>query len=204
VAKAGDRTEILINGWHQSAVYDFADGKEIWEFDGGGDIPVPTPVVAGGLAYFTSAHGKERPMRAFRLDDHLVTVTSAGMTNPTVAWQQDRKGDYMQTPIIVGDFLYGCVDNGVVTCFEAKSGAIRYSERLGNGSEGFTASAVSDGRNLYITSEVGNVYVIPANGSFSVAATNTLNETCLSTAAVSDGTLFYRTRHELVAIGGTH
>ena len=86
---------------------------------------------------------------------------------------------------------------------EAKPGAIRYSERIGNGSEGFTASPVSDGKNLYFTSEVGHVYVIPANGSFSVTATNNLNETCLSTAAVSDGTLFYRTRHELLAIGET-
>ena len=120
-----------------------------------------------------------------------------------LAWQQEHKGNYMQTPIVVGDFLYGCVDNGVVTCFETKSGAIRYSERLGDGAEGFTASPVSDGRNLYFTSEVGQVYVLPANGSFSVTATNTLKETCLSTAAVSDGILFYRTRHELLAIGQT-
>jgi len=205
VATVGDRTEILVNGWHHTGAYDFADGKEIWKLDGGGDIPVPTPIVASGLAYFTSAHGPQRPMRAVRLDvSGDLTVTAAGETNAGMAWQQERKGNYMQTPIIVGDFLYGCVDNGIVTCFDAKSGAIRYSERLGNGSEGFTASPVSDGRNLYFTSEIGNVYVIPANGSFSVAATNTLNETCLSTAAVSDGTLFYRTRHELLAIGQTH
>jgi len=203
VAKAGDRTEILVNGWHHTGAYDFANGKEIWQLNSGGDIPVPTPIVAGDLAYFTSAHGPERPMRAVRLDDHSVTVTQAGVTNPGVAWQQDRKGNYMQTPIVVGDFLYGCVDSGVLTCFEAKPGTIRYSERLGNGSEGFTASPVSDGRNLYFTSEVGHVYVIPASGSFSVTATNTLNETCLSTAAVSGGTLFYRTRHELLAIGET-
>jgi outer membrane protein assembly factor BamB len=205
VARVGDRTEILVNGWHHIGAYDFADGKEIWKLDGGGDIPVPTPIVAGDLAYFTSAHGPKRPMRAVRLDAHGdLTATAAGATNVGVAWQQERKGNYMQTPIIVGDFLYGCIDSGIVTCFDAKSGAIRYSERLGNGSEGFTASPVSDGRNLYFTSEIGNVYVIPANGSFSVAATNTLNETCLSTAAVSDGTLFYRTRHELLAIGQTH
>jgi outer membrane protein assembly factor BamB len=204
VARTGDRTEILVNGWHQSGAYNFADGREIWELKGGGDIPVPTPIVAGGLAYFTSAHGAEHPMRALWLDDQHITVTPEGATNPGVAWQQARKGNYMQTPIVVGDFLYGCYDAGIVTCFEAKSGAIRYSERLGNGSEGFTASPVSDGRNLYITSEIGNVYVIPADGKFSVTATNTLGETCLSTAAISDGTLFYRTRHELLAIGETH
>ncbi|MGO8700259.1 MAG: PQQ-binding-like beta-propeller repeat protein [Limisphaerales bacterium] len=202
VAKAGDRTEILVNGWHHTGAYDFADGAEIWKLDGGGDIPVPTPIVCGGLAYFTSAHGSRRPMRAIRLDARGdLTGTAAGAADAGVAWQQERKGDYMQTPIVVGDFLYGCVDNGILTCFDAKSGTVRYSERLGNGSEGFTASPVSDGKNLYFTSEIGNVYVIPANGSFSVAATNVLGETCLSTAAISDGTLFYRTRHELLAIG---
>jgi outer membrane protein assembly factor BamB len=203
VAKAGDRTVILVNGWHHTGGYDFADGKEIWNLDGGGDIPVPTPIIAGGLAYFTSAHGAQRPMRAIRLDAQGDLTPKRGATNAALAWQQDRKGDYMQTPIIVGDSLYGCVDNGILTCFDAKSGAIRYSERLGNGTEGFTASPVSEGKNLYFTSEIGNVYVIPADGKFSVAATNTLNETCLSTAALSEGTLFYRARHELIAIGAT-
>lgn len=201
IAKSGDRTEILVNGWHHTGAYDFSDGKEIWKFDGGGDIPVPTPITAGGLAYFTSAHGAERPMRAIRLDaTGDLTPAHAGDTNAAVAWEQ-RKGNYMQTPIIVGDLLYGCFDAGILTCFDAKSGEIRYSERLGNGAEGFTASAVSDGKDLYFTSEVGHVYVVPANGKFSVTATNDLEETCLSTAAISDGTLFYRTRHELLALG---
>jgi outer membrane protein assembly factor BamB len=205
VTKAGDRTEILVNGWHHSGAYDFTDGREIWKLDDGGDIPVPTPIVAGSLAFFTSGHGSQRPMRAVWLDAHgVLTATGADATNTSVAWQKKNKGNYMQTPIVVGDFLYGCLDNGIVTCFEAKSGAIRYNERLGNGSEGFTASPVSDGQSLYFTSEIGNVYVIPANGNFSVTATNTLDETCLSTAAVSDGNLFYRTRHELIDIGQTN
>jgi outer membrane protein assembly factor BamB len=205
VVKAGARTEVFVNGWHHTGGYDFADGKEIWKLDGGGDIPVPTPIVSGDLAYFTSAHGAQHPMRAIRLGAKGdLTEMEAGATNSGVAWQQNNKGNYMQTPIVLGDFLYGCMDYGIVTCFEAKDGKVRYSERIGSGNEGFTASPVSDGRNLYFTSEVGNVYVIPADGTFSVAATNTLDETCLSTGAVSDGTLFYRTRHELLAIGETH
>jgi outer membrane protein assembly factor BamB len=205
VARTSERTEILVNGWHQTGGYDFADGKEIWTLDGGGDVPVPTPVAVGGVAYFTSAHGGQHPMRAVRLEARgSLTATGATATNSGLAWQQQNHGNYMQTPIVVGDFLYGCFDNGFLTCFEARTGAIRYGgERLGNGSEGFSASPVSDGQNLYFTSEIGNVYVVPAKQSFSVTATNTLNETCLSTAAISDGTLFYRTRHQLLAIGET-
>ena len=79
--------------------------------------------------------------------------------------------------------------------------SIRYSERLSNIGEGFTSSPVSDGRNLFFASETGKVYVVPATGTFSVASTNTLNETCMSTPALVEGTLYYRTRSQLVAIG---
>ena len=71
---------------------------------------------------------------------------------------------------------------------------------LGSGGEGFTASPVSDGRHLYITSELGNVYVVPASTTFSVVATNKLDETCMATPAISDGTLFFRAREHLIAI----
>ena len=104
----------------------------------------------------------------------------------------------MQTPIVAGEHIYGCSDNGVLVCFNARTGAILYSERIG--SEGFTASSVSDGRHLYFASEVGNVYVIPAGLKFSVVATNKLGETCMASPALSDGTLFIRTREHVVAV----
>jgi outer membrane protein assembly factor BamB len=109
----------------------------------------------------------------------------------------------MQTPIVVGDQLYGCLDMGLVSCFDAKSGAIHYRERLGSGAEGFTSSPVSDGRNVYFASELGNVFVVPATTVFSVVATNALEETCMATPALSNGTLFYRTREHLVCVGRT-
>jgi len=202
VAKVGEQTQILVNGWHHNGAYDFATGTEVWKLNGGGDIPVPTPVVVGGLAYFTSGHGKFRPMQAIRLDARGdITPSEVGATNATIAWSHARQGNYMQTPIVVGGRVYGCLDNGVLTCFDAKTGSISYSERLGSGSEGFTASPVSDGRHLFFASEVGNVFVVPADGRFSVVATNKLGETCMASPAISDGTLFFRTRERLTAIG---
>jgi hypothetical protein len=44
---------------------------------------------------------------------------------------------------------------GLLTCFDAKTGAIRCSERLGSGAEGFSSSPVSDGRNLRIPFSFG-------------------------------------------------
>jgi outer membrane protein assembly factor BamB len=89
----------------------------------------------------------------------------------------------------------------VLTCFDARTGAIRYNERIGDGAEGFTASPVSDGQRLYFASEVGSVYVVPATDKFSVTATNRLGETCMASPAVSDGALFFRTRNKLIRVG---
>ena len=201
VLASGERTQIVVNGWHHSGGYDFASGRELWRLKGGGDIPVPTPIFAHGLVYLTSAHGRLRPMRAIRPEvrGDLTPPDPAG-TNAGIAWVHPRQGNYMQTPIAVSHWLYACTDSGVLTCFDAQTGAIQYSERLDAGAQGYTASPVSDGRHLYVCAETGRVVVVPVAAKFSKAATNELGDICMATAAIADGTLFYRTRTRLIAI----
>ena len=86
-------------------------------------------------------------------------------------------------------------------CFDAKTGAIKFSERLTTKGIGFTASPVSDGRHLYYPSETGLVFVVPVADQFSVAAINPMDETCMASPAISEGTLFIRSRHKLIAVG---
>ncbi len=200
LVKTQQRTQLVVNGWHESASYDFATGAKLWTLDGGGDIPVPTPIFAHGLLYLTSAHGDWRPIRAIRPQaTGDITPEDPGRTNAHIAWAHGRKGNYMQTPIVVGDLLFACNDLGILTCFDAKSGAIHFSERLSQRGQGFTASPVSDGRHLYFTSEVGNVFVVAAEPKLRVIGMHPLPETCMATPAISDGTLIYRTRHSLIA-----
>lgn len=202
VVDAAGRKQIVVNGWHHSGGYEFATGKELWHLDGGGDIPVPTPIFANGLIYLTSAHGKLRPMRAIRPDaTGDITPASPGDTNAAIAWVHPRQGNYMQTPIAVSNRVYGCVDNGVLTCFDGTSGRVFYSERLGP-AQGYTASPVSDGRNLFFPGETGKVLVVPVGDKFSTVATNDLGDLCMASPAIADGTLFFRTQGKLVAVGG--
>jgi len=202
IVDVGSRPQVLVNGWHHSGAYDFATGREIWRHDGGGDIPVPTPVVAHGFAYFTSAHGRVRPMQAIRLEaSGDITASEVGATNAAIAWSHARKGNYMQTPIVVGDLIYGCFDNGVLSCFDARTGMVYYEERLRAGGDGFTASPVSDGRHLFFPSEQGDIYVVRAGKVYGLVSTNAMNETVMASPALSQGRLFIRTRQHLAAIG---
>ncbi|MCL4178304.1 MAG: PQQ-binding-like beta-propeller repeat protein [Verrucomicrobia bacterium] len=205
VVTTGGRPQIIVNGWRTIGSYDFHSGQPVWWLSGGGDAPIPTPVAAHGLVYLTSAHGRWQPMRAVRLDAAGdITPSEVGMTNTAVAWVHPRHGNYLQTPLVTGDLLYGCTDYGLVTCFDAATGRIHYRERLKGRSQGFTASPVAAAGRLYFTGELGDVFVLRAGRDFEVLACNQLNEHCLATPALANGRIVFRTRSHLVAIGDSH
>lgn len=81
------QTQIIVNGFRHAGAYDFKTGKEIWKLGRNGDIPVPTPVVSGGLIYITNAHGPLSPVYAIRTpqpatsrprETRRATITSPG------------------------------------------------------------------------------------------------------------------------------
>ena len=62
ILEHGGKTQIVANGFKHIGGYEFLTGEEIWKLSGGGDIPVPTPVVAHDLIYVTNGHGDGRPI----------------------------------------------------------------------------------------------------------------------------------------------
>jgi hypothetical protein len=53
---------------------------------------------------------------------------------------------------------------------------------------------------IYFTAEGGTVHVVRAGPEFEELARHELGETCLSTPAISEGRLFFRTRAHLVCV----
>jgi outer membrane protein assembly factor BamB len=107
----------------------------------------------------------------------------------------------MQTPVILGNLIYSCSDRGVLKVFDAKSGELKYEQRLGAGATGFSASPVAAGGHLYQSSEEGEIYAIKAGPAFELLATNKMGESVMATPVISGGVIFIRTRGHLVAIG---
>ena len=201
VHAANGRTQVIVNGFQHVGGYDMATGGELWRMKGGGDIPVPTPVVYRDLVIVTSAHGPAAPIFAVRVGaTGDISLTGGAQTNRHVAWSQPRDGAYMQTPIVYGEQLYVCRDNGVLTVYDATTGRRLYQQRLGNGTGGFSASAVAGDGKVYYASEDGSVLVLKAGRVFERIATNEMGETLMATPAISEGTIFFRTRTRLVAV----
>jgi outer membrane protein assembly factor BamB len=201
VCDEGLRPQLIVNGWKHMGGYDLRTGEEIWRMTGGGDCPVPTPLVWNGLIFLMSAHGPRKPIYAVRTDAiGDVSLRDGARTNQYVAWSALHGGSYMQTPLVYGDYLYSCHVDGVLSCYEARTGKQIYKERLGSGGDGFTASPVGSEGKLYFTSEQGLVFVVRPGVDFAVLATNRLGEVCMATPAISEGTIFFRTQGHVVAV----
>ena len=61
---------------------------------------------------------------------------------------------YTPTPIIYGDLLYVIADNGVLSTYDAKTGAVVYQQRMPST---FSASPVAADGRVYPASEDGDV-----------------------------------------------
>lgn len=205
---------VILNGWKHIGAYDFKTGKEVWKMTGGGDIPVPTPVIWNDLVFIANAHGQWGPLFAVKAaskGDISLSLENGETSNDHIAWCDPKSYAYMQTPIVVGDIVYNCRDNGGLTCYKAEDGEQVYQERIGGGSTGFTASPVAalfgpdknpaSKARIYYSSEEGDVFVIKPGREFKVLATNPLGEVCMATPAISGDAIYFRTQGHVVAVG---
>jgi len=190
------RRQVVVNGYKHMGGYDLDSGRELWRIGGGGDIPVPTPIVAHDLVYITNAHGMMAPIYAI---DAMAEGT-IDRKHASMVWHTTKNGNYMQTPLVLGERLYLCNDAGILTCRDARSGEEVYKGRLGEGTTGFTASIVATDDRIYATSEEGDVFAVRAGDSFEVVGRSSLGEEAMATPAISDGTIYWRTRGHLVAV----
>lgn len=197
-----DRCRVVVNGYLHRGAYDFKTGEEIWRMSGGGDIPIPTPVVSGDLIYFNSAHGKEAPIYAIHTSAKGdITLKEGESANEFVKWSIPRGGSYLQTMLVYRDYLYNCGWNGSVTCYQAQTGEEVWSDKAGSGNS-YTASPVASDGKLYITDDEGMVYVLEAGKEYKLLAENPLGDICMVAPAITDQIIFFRTLNYVIAISG--
>ncbi len=196
----GQKAIVVVNGFKHRGGYDFKTGEEIWKMSGGGDIPIPTPIVGKNLVYFNSAHGKVSPVLAIQKNaTGDLTLKEGETSNDFVKWAKLRGGAYMETMLLYGDYLYCAHWNGNLTCYNALTGEQIYSEKAGSGNS-YTSSPVAADGVIYIADNDGEVYSIKAGPEFLLLHQNSLNEMLMTTPAISENYLFFRTKNHLVAI----
>jgi outer membrane protein assembly factor BamB len=120
------------------------------------------------------------------------------VTKTHVAWKLTRGAPYTPSPVLVGDDLYVVSDTGVLTVVEARTGVVRYQQRLGGN---YSASPVfADGR-IYFQSEEGVTTVVAPGPTFTRLAQNRLDGALMASMALSGQAIYIRSDQHLYRIG---
>ena len=191
----GQVPELITNGSNFIRGYHPETGKELWRLGGSSKITAPTPVFAGDRIIVASGRHPERP---------IFCLVGGGRGNLTgsehVAWQ-NRRGPYMPTPLIYRGKVYALNNNGLIGCYDLKSGKEHYFERIRHRGHGFSASPVAADGKIYCAGEDGIVFVLTAGEKFQPPTEHPVGETLMASPALSDGVLYLRGTRTLMAIG---
>lgn len=196
-----NRVEVITNASNFIRGYDLNTGKELWRLGGSSKITAPTPVFSNDLIVVASGRRPEAPIfviRAGATGD--ITPVKGEAQSEYLAWSKQARGSYMPTPLIYGDYLYVLANQGVLDCYNLKTGEDIYRQRLPHQGGGFSASPVAADGKLYLSSEDGDIFVVRAGATFELLATNSMGELLMATPAIASGVMFVKTQHHLYAV----
>ncbi len=192
------KTEIVVTGGDYVTGNDPATGREIWR--SGGLNPknnpnfriVASPVAVDGMIY---APTRVRPLLALRAGGE------GDITTSHLAWSwTESYGPDVPTPICDGKYFYMVDDKGVITCLDAKTGAVVWGPE--HTADGIVSSSpiLADGK-IYITNEKSVTSIVSAGATYALLGTNELDGSyTLSSPIVSGSQLFIRTATHLYCI----
>ena len=194
--KNAKRTELITTGTKRVRSYDL-DGKVLWEMGGMSSIVIPTPLAQHGMLYLTSGYvgDQNRPVYAVRTGASGDISLKAGETsNEFVAWYLPQGGPYNPSPIVVGGIYYTLLDRGFLTAHDANTGREIYGkQRFDPAAGAFTASPWTYNGKLFLLSEDGDAFVVQTGPDYKLLGKNSLDEMCMATPAIANGSLIIRT-----------
>jgi outer membrane protein assembly factor BamB len=196
LVEANGRTELVTNGNQFIIGYDPATGKELWRAKGVESNAIHTPLVGHGLVIASAGYPAKK----------VIAIRPGGSGDLTgtdrIAWQYDKGTAYVVSPILYGDYVYLVSDSGIITCLDAKTGAIKYEGGRVPVPGRFMASPVAVQGRLLLTSTDGDTFVIQAGPVHKVMASNAIGEPVFASLAVSQGRILVRGASHLYCIRG--
>jgi outer membrane protein assembly factor BamB len=195
IVRAAKRNELITVGNESVISYDPATGRELWHAKGVDSNAIPSPLSDGENVYVSAGFPKKITM-AMRLGG------SGELKEKTdILWSYDKGTAYVPSGILYQGLLYLMNDKGILTCLDAKTGAIKYEGGRVPVPSTFMASPVAFDDKILLTSEDGDTFVIKAGAKHEVIGTNSIGEPVHSSPAIADEKIFIRGDQNLYCIG---
>ncbi len=193
IRKIDGRNQMILSGSLSVASYDPDTGEQHWVIDG------PTEQFVASLVYneklnllFLTCGFPQKHMMAIRPDG------KGNVTDTHIEWRDTAGASYVPSPVAIGDYFLVVADNGVASCFVAKTGDRLWRERLPGK---HSASIIAANGLAYFTSDTGIVSVVKPGPTFDVIAQSETGENVFASPAVFENQLFVRSEGHLYCIG---
>ena len=196
------RVELITNASNFIQGYNPDTGDELWRLGGSSQITAPTPIFSDDLIIVVSGRRPEKPIFVIRAGANGdITLPAGESSSEHIVWSLRGRGSYMPSPLVYRGNLYVLQNQGILDCYELKTGKELYRGRIPHQGSGFSASPVAADGVIYHPSEDGDIFAVKAGPKFELLAQNGVGELLMATPALSDGMMFIRAHHHVFAVG---
>jgi len=171
--------------------YDATSGREAWRVRSlRGDVG-PSPTHAGGAVFVTSETSLLSALRP--------PLAGDAVPEPRVLWTAEDGLPDTASPLATDEFVFLLASFGILTCYDAKSGALLWDEEFD--SDFSSSPSLADGR-LYLFGKDGACWILgPTRAGCTRLSEAALGEPCVTSPAFRDGRIYIRGQHHLFCIG---
>lgn len=190
LATVGGKPQLISVGAKATYGYDPRTGRELWRVEYNDWSSAPRPLYDGKFAYIVTGLTKKELWAVKPDGQGLVTDTH-------VAWKLTTRVGKYASPLLVDGLIYTASDESFISCVDAATGQVVWTERVGGK---YAASPLyADGR-LYFFSQDGAATVIKPGRTLEVLGTNTLEGGFMASPAADGKALYLRTKTHLYRV----
>jgi outer membrane protein assembly factor BamB len=190
IVTVAGKPQMLSVGAKAAYAYDPGTGRELWRVQHPDWSVAPRPLSDGQRAFFVSGLSRTE-LFAVNLDGR------GDVSDTAVVWRLRTHIGKYASPLLVEGLIYTAAEESFVTCLEAATGQVVWTERIGG--KHAASPVYADGR-LYFFNQQGTTTVLKPGRTFEVLATNTLDGGFMASPAVSGRAFFLRTKTHLYRV----
>jgi len=171
VVEANGKTQVITSATTNIRSNDFETGELLWTSTGLTRNVIPVPVYEEGMIYVMSGF-RGAALQAIDLSKAKGDITETD----AIVWKYDAETPYTPNPVLMDGKLYFLrVNNGYISCLDAKDGTVYYGKQKLEGISTIFSSPTGVDDRLYIAAKE-ICLVVKAGETFEILSSNPLDD----------------------------